>query len=397
MRTCLLIIVALLTCGFTFREAVQSIAQHSAVVALQRNAQAVRHEGVQRSAWSEPVIKFNAKNLSPAWFTGKTTPMSGFDVSIMQKIPLTGRYQHIHKAFVAAEQGLQAQAENHQRELLRSLWQILITERRLSAEHKILQENRGWLLKTLKVAEQLYTNGKSTRRAVLDIQIREAEVRTALSNKAQARHEQLAKLQYLIGQRTEIDPASIPWQLLDSTASGNGAQDYKEQALQHAVQAKRTQAQAQRTARIPDLTLAAAYRPNFDGHGNFFTFSLSLPLPLTANRSAAYAKSLQAQQQAELQLDTYRSFRNSELDFLQQRSTKIIAELQILRGETQKFARDSRRLAFISYRHGDATYAELLQSELQLQNILLKQAALQAQLAGTHLKHRYLKGATLHE
>ena len=329
MRTCLLIIIALLVSGFTFRAAVQSIAQHPAVVALRRNAQAVQHEGVQRSAWSEPVIKLSAKNLSQAWFTGKTTPMSGFDVGVMQKIPLTGRYQHIHKAFVAAEQGMEAQAENHKRELLRSLWQILITERRLSVEHKILQENRVWLRKTLKVAEQLYTNGKSTRRAVLDIQIREAEVRTALSNKAQARHEQLAKLQYLTGQRTEIDPASIPWQLLDSTASGNGAQDYKEQALQHAVQAKRTQAQAQRSARIPDLTLAAAYRPNFDGHGNFFTFSLSLPLPLTANRRAAYAKSLQAQQQAELQLDTYRSFRNSELDFLQQRSTKIIAELQI--------------------------------------------------------------------
>ena len=82
---------------------------------------------------------------------------------------------------------------------------------------------------------------------------------------------------------------------------------------------------------------------------------------------------------------------------MQQRSAKLTAELQILQGATQKFAHDSRRLAFISYRHGDATYAELLQAELQLQNILLKQAALQAQLATTQLQHRYLKGARLHE
>ena len=396
MRTQLISVVALLTCGFTFREAVQSIDQHPAVVARQHQAQAVQHEGVEQRAWSEPVVKFNAKNLTPAWLKGRTTPMRGFDVGVMQKMPLTARYQHIDKAFAATERGIQAQAENHKRELLRALWQIVITTRQLRAAHKILQENRGWLRKTLKVAEQLYTNGKSTRRAVLDIQIREAEVRTALSNTEQTRHEQLAKQQYLTEQRTEIDPASIPWQLL-STGTSRGTHDYQEQALQHVVQAKHAQARAQRAARIPDLALAAAYRPNFDGQGSFFTFSVSVPLPVTARRRAAYAKSLQAQQQAELQLNAYRSFKNSELDFLQQRGAKITAELQILRDATQKFARDVRRLAFISYRHGDATYAELLQAELQLQNILLKQATLQAQLAATHLQHRYLKGATLHE
>ena len=397
MRTCLLIIVALLTYGFTFRAAVQSLSQHPAIVARQKSAQATRHEGAQRSAWSDPIIKLNAKNLSQAWFKGKTTPMSGFDVGIMQKIPLTTRYQHLHQTFVATEQSVQAQAEDHKRELLRALWQILITDRKLRAEHKILQENRVWLRKTLKIAEKLYTNGKTTRRAVLAIQIREAEVRTALSNKSYARQEQQAKLQYLTGQRTEIDPTTILWQLLDNIAVSNYVQDYKEQALQHAVRAKAAQARAQRLARIPDFTLAAAYRPDFDGHGNFFTFSISMPLPVMASRRAAYAESLQAQQQAELQLDTYRKRKNSELDFLQQRSAKLTAELHILRRETQKFAHDSHRLAFISYRHGSATYAELLQAELQLQNILLKLAALQAQLAGTHLQHRYLKGATLHE
>lgn len=396
MRIYLISTVALLVSGFTFRTAVQSIAQHSAVAALQHSAQAVQQEGVQRSAWSEPIAKFNAKNLSAAQLKGKSSPMSGFDFGVMQKIPLSGRYRHLRRAFAAKEQSRQAQAKNHQRELLQSLWQILITVRQLRAEHKILQENRIWLRKTLKVAEQLYTNGKSTRRALLDIQIREAEVRTALSDKYHARQEQQTKLQYLTGQRTEIEPASIPWQLLSHT-SHDKTHDYRERALQHAVQAHTAQARAQRRARIPDLTLAATYRPDLDGHGNFFTFSLSMPLPVKGSRRAAYAQSLQAQQQAELQLDTYRRHKNSELDFLQQRSAKLTAALQILRRETQNFAHDSRRLAFISYRHGNATYAELLQAELQLQNILLKQVTLQAQLANTHLKHRYLKGATLHE
>ena len=56
----------------------------------------------------------------------------------------------------------------------------------------------------------------------------------------------------------------------------------------------------------------------------------------TASRRAAYAQSLQAQQQAELQLAAYRSFKNSELIFLQQRRAKLAAALQILRNETQK-------------------------------------------------------------
>ncbi len=397
MQAYLLIVIALLTSGFTFRDAVQLIDQHTAVIALQRAAQAVHQEGVQRSAWSDPVVKLSAKNLSPAWFAGKATPMSGFDVGIMQKIPLTGRYRYLHEVFVAKEQSVQAQAEDRQRELLLSLWQILITERKLRAEHKILQENRLWLRKTLDVAEQLYTNGKTTRLAVLDIQIREAEVRTALSNKDHAHQEQQAKLHYLTGQRAKIDFASVPWSLLATTPTDSDTQDYKEQALQYTRRAKTSQAQAQRAARMPDLIVTAAYRPNLDGQGNFFSFSFSLPLPVSAGRRAAYASSLHAQQQAELQLDTYRRRKSSELDFLRRRSARITAELQILRSETQKFARDSRRLAFISYRHGEATYAELLQAELQLQNILLKQTALQAQLATTHLKHRYLKGAPLHE
>ena len=217
---------------------------------------------------------------------------------------------------------MRSQAQEQQRALLQSLWKILITTRQLNAEQKILQENLTWLRKTLKVAEQLYTSGKTTRRAVLDMQIREAEVRTSLSNTYYARREQQAKQHYVIGQRREIDPASIPWQLLAGKAQDklqdkaqDKLQDYQEQALQYAVQSKNAQAQAQRAARVPDLILAAAYRPDFDGQGNFFTFSVSMPIPVTASRRAAYAESLQAQQQAELQLAAYRSNKQSQLDF----------------------------------------------------------------------------------
>ncbi len=397
MRNALLSGITLLASGFTFRTAVQSLSPHPAVVAAHHHAQAAQHTGTQQRAWHEPVVKLSAKNLPPAWSTGNTTPRRGFEISIMQKIPLTARQQNLAQAWAATAQERQAQAQHQQRKLLRALWEVLITVRKLRAEHKILQENYLWLHKTRKIAEQLYANGKSTRRAVLDIQIREAEVRTALSDTEHARQEQQAKQQYLTQRRIPIDPTSIPWQVLDDIDTDDDSHDYREQALQHAVHATRITTQAHHAARIPDLTLAAAYRPNLDGYGNLFTFSISWPLPVTASRRAAYAASLQAQQQATLQLATYRDFKSSELHLLQRRKAKTSTELRILRQETQNFARDSRRLALISYRHGDATYAELLQAELQLQNILIKQATLQAQLATIHLQHRYLQGAALHE
>ena len=137
---------------FTFRAAVRAVEQHAAVLALQHNEAIVQQEGWQRSSWHDPVIKLNAKNLSHAWFKGNTTPMSGFDIGIMQKSPPDCTFINTYIKFSL----LPSKAPRQPRLIasvsyLRSLWQILITERKLRAEHKILQENRVWLRKTLKV------------------------------------------------------------------------------------------------------------------------------------------------------------------------------------------------------------------------------------------------------
>lgn len=268
MRVLFASIIVPCLCAFTFRDAVQSLNDHHAPAALQAAAAAKQHEAAKSGAWQEPQFKLSAKNMSQAWFTGKKTPMSGFEFSLAQTIPLTTRYTYMQTAISAQQLSLQQQAADRQRLLLRKLWQILITQRKLLAEQKILQENRTWLRKTLNVAEKLYTNGRATRRDILDIQIREAEITTALSNTNHTHQEQQAMLTYLVGKKVTIAPASIPWSLLDTMAKGQ--HDYRQQALQHTLQATTQQAHARRLARVPDIMLAFSYRPNFDGQGNFF-------------------------------------------------------------------------------------------------------------------------------
>ena len=394
MRVLFAIIVVPCLCAFTFRDAVQSLNHHHAPAALQAAAAAKQHAATKSGAWREPQFKFSAKNMSQAWFTGKKTPMSGFEFSLAQTIPLTSRYTYMRAATLSQQLSLQQQAADQQRLLLRKLWQILITQRKLLAKQKILQENRTWLRKTLNVAEKLYTNGKATRRDILDIQIREAEITTALSNTHHTHQEQQAMLAYLVGKKATVVPDSIPWPLLDTIDEGQ--RDYRQQALQHKLEAATQQAHARRLARVPDVMLAFGYRPNFDGQGNFFSLHVTVPLPVTASRRAEQLRSLQAQQQVTLQLAEYQAFKHSELQVLRQRLAKLKAELNILNKGIKQFATDARRLAFTSYRLGKATYAELLQAELKLQKILLQQIALTAQLANTHLQYRYLNGAQLH-
>ena len=124
-------------------------------------------------------------------------------------------------------------------------------------------------------------------------------------------------LTYVVGKTATIVPDSIPWSLLDTLASGQ--HDHRQRALQHKLEAATHLAQARRLARVPDIMLAFGYRPDFDGQGNFFSLHVTVPLPVTASRRAEQLRSLQAQQQATLQLAEYQAFKQSELQVLQQR------------------------------------------------------------------------------
>ena len=58
--------------------------------------------------------------------------------------------------------------------------------------------------------------------------------------------------------------------------------------------------------------------------------------------------------------------------------------------KTIKFATDLRNITAKSYSLGNSSYTELLQSELKLQQILLKQIMLEAKAKQTKVELRYL-------
>ena len=82
---------------------------------------------------------------------------------------------------------------------------------------------------------------------------------------------------------------------------------------------------------------------------------------------------------------------------LESQVKKFKSELQILNEQSIKYAENSRTITSKSYGLGDATYIELLQSEIKLQSLKLKSNLLTSKYRKTKVELKLLRGEKLHE
>lgn len=380
MKFPVVIIIALFSCGLTFNEIVEQLANHPAVLALESQALAQRAAGQRLASWGDPLFKVANKNLV------------NIELAISQKFPLTAKYRLFDQAGKALQQKFSYNANHNKRLLIKRLWHTVITLRELTTSRIILEENRGWLTKALRISRQLYANAKLEQRAVLALQIRQSELDSQLSSNHRATQEQLAGLSYLLSEQVVSTVNNVPWSILTTNSSNN---DPQQQALVAQLQAKTALAEAQKAARIGDLTVSASYMHNIKMSQPTIMLGVAIPLPLSAKTSATYKEALHERQQAELVLANYRRNKASDLLRHQQQIKRLTSELAILTKTTVPLAIDAKRLAFVSYKLAKASYHELLQSELKLQALLLQQTALQAKLAQVRLEYKFRNGERL--
>ena len=69
----------------------------------------------------------------------------------------------------------------------------------------------------------------------------------------------------------------------------------------------------------------------------------------------------------------------------------------VLKNKLIKFAENSREITLKAYSLGRASYLELLQSEMKLQEFLLKETNLVSALALSKVDYKYLVGESLNE
>lgn len=380
MKFLVVTLIALFCSGLSFNEVVERLANHPAVTVFDSQASAQQAASQRLASWGDPLLKVANKNLV------------NIELGVSQTLPLTNKYRLLGEVSKALQQKASYNAKHNKRLLVKQLWQIVITSRELTASRAILEENRGWLVKALRISRQLYANGKVEQRAVLALQIRQSELDSQLSSNHRAIQEQLASLSYLVSEQVGSIVDEIPWTIL---TTNNISNDPQEQALVAQLRAKTVSTKAQQAALISDLTVSASYSHNIEMSQSTIMLGVAMPLPLSAKSSATYQQALHEQQRAELVLVDYRRNKASELLRYRQQIKRLASELTILTNTTVPLATDAKRLAFISYKLAKASYHELLQSELKLQALLLRQATLQAKLAQARLEYKFRNGERL--
>lgn len=382
--------------AITFEEAIKVLDKHESVDSVNFKSKALSEEAELKGSWGDPKFKIAAKNFPKDSLKDDQTPMTGIEFGISQKIALTTKYGNIEDAFKSLSNAYQFEAEDKKEALTKAFWEILIIKRKVSEELEILKENNTWISKILKVSKRLYSTGKTSQQALLDIQIRKSEIESELNNKKYELSQIDDRLKYLIG-TSDIEAASVPWKSL-KTNSGK-LKDNKELSLKEKLKAKDLALTASKLNYVPDLTVSLGYtkRSNIDGNGDFVGAAISFPLPFSGEKYSKHGQAVQEKYMAVKNFENYKRQKNRDISVLNKEIDKLLGELSILKEKTIKFARNSREITAKSYGLGNSTYVELLQSELKLQKILMHKVMLEAKRDIKRATLKYVKGESLNE
>ena len=382
--------------AITFEKAIKALQSHESVDSVRFKSKALSEEAELKGSWGDPKFKIAAKNFPKDSLKDDQTPMTGIEFGVSQKIALTTKYGNIEDAFKSLSNAYQFEADDKKEALTKAFWEILIIKRKVSEELEILKENNTWISKILKVSKRLYSTGKTSQQALLDIQIRKSEIESELNNKKYELSQIDDRLKYLIG-TADIKTASIPWKSLKT--SSDKLKDNKELSLKEKLKAKDLALSASKKNYVPDLTVSLGYtkRSDIDGNGDFVGAAISFPLPFAGEKYSKHGQAVQEKYMAVKNFENYKRQKNRDISVLRKEIEKLLGELSILKEKTIKFARNSREITAKSYGLGNSTYVELLQSELKLQKILMNKVMLEAKRDIKRATLKYVKGEPLNE
>ncbi|MBT7608449.1 MAG: TolC family protein [Bacteriovoracaceae bacterium] len=380
----------------SFNAYVAQIEKHSSVLAIKLDSEKLKEEGLVESSWGDPTFHVSAINFPEKSIHRNKSPMTAIKYSLSQKIALTNKFGNMKEAFDLAADGRKLDADNQKKIFIKTLWIIAIEKRRILSDLKIYNENSEWVENTLTISKKLYTNGRIGQQALLDIQIRKSDLETMIFNEEASLKIINSKLSFFNNNYTTIDLATVPWGLLDEEKIGS---DYVEYSLKKNLASKEKLLLAHYKNIIPDVTVGFSYtnRNDLDGLGDFVGLSISFPFPLSGSKYGNHNMAVQERAIADYSYRSYKSLKRAKVKEYSHIIEKINNELDNLVNKSKGYALNSREIKSKSYRLGKSTYYELLNSELQLQKILLKENELRSLLAQIKIERNYLKGAALYE
>jgi outer membrane protein TolC len=381
----------------SFDEAIKLIESHDQVESIKYRAKMIKAQGEVNSSWGDPMLKIAASNFPVDSLTDDETPMTGIEFGISQTIPLTTKYGNIEHSYNKLSDVEKFNALSVERQLKSELWKIAITKKKIIEETKIFKENASWLKNNIKTSKRLYSNGKISQEALLDLEIRKSEVDAQISNKIFDLKEIESNLIFLIGREDTLDISKTPWHLLKKKTNENV--DPTQQALESKLKSSEFLVRASKLNYVPDITIGASYRKrqDLDNNGDFVSASVSFPLPFSDKRYASNNSAVNDKYSAHKLLKNYKVKKSSTLRKIDFSISKIRAELEIINSKTIRYAENSRKVTSKAYALGEGTYVGLLQSELKLQNLMLRREEMKEKIALLRLENKLIRGEKLND
>ena len=382
--TTLIFFIAIRANAQTFNELVKDIDSHSKIESLKNKKQSISKEGKAKSRWAEPQLKLDAMNLPSEDPKLGLSPMSSVGVTLSQKVPLTSKYSNILKSYNSLADTQKYKLDILKRSIILEVWNHAITKEKIIKSIKIYEENLGWIDGMIKVSGRLYSTGKISQQAILDLKIRKSQINSSIKTNQillEKIDSSLSKLLDKPNQSISLHLNSIPWNILENTAIEEGKKTPQELLLISLAKASSYKRKADKQNRLPEINVGLNYksRDNVDSHGDFIGGFISVPIGVGA-RSYQYESSSYNYSKAKNDLRAYQNELVSFKEELKLEIKKLESELNILVSQTIKFAQTSRKISSKSYSVGSSDYLELLRSELQLQNLLLQKIEIESKI-----------------
>lgn len=383
----------------TFTELMDTLENHNLVKSKLNTSKSVLEKSRKAGSWGDPKLSISAINFPKDSFSQNRSMMTGIQFGLSQKMSFTGKYLKLRRSGEENSKSILADTKQLKREFSKMIWMFATEKERLVSELKIFNENLSWIRSNLKITNKLYATGKVPQQAVLDIQIRQSELKAQIDQNNYKQDSLKHELTALLSsdKKLDIELKSIPWGHLDKWNSSREDNDYRLKSLKHKLKASDLKVSAQRRNLIPDVTLGVSYtkRNDIDQLGDFVGASITIPIPTSSSRYADKNDALFEKISTEKKYKNYLLTKASELKKMENDIKDFSNQLSILKRETLKFAKSSRDITAKSYSRGGADYLEFLRSELQYQNQLLKKTNLISHLKNKKLNYLFLKGDDL--
>ena len=338
-------------------------------------------------ALSDPIFKIELSNVPFSNLDFDSTPMSGKQLMLSQRIPYWGKRatraaieDHATKASQAAYEDHSAIVTN---EVKQAYYDLAFLDRAIA----ITQKNRNLLKDFVRIAQTKYSVGTGLQQDVLKAQVSLSELRDRLIVLGQERRHTEARLNAVLNRMTKV-PVGRP-DIVKQTPYPYDLAELQQMAvagsshLQSLEQMTRKWQSAERLARLsyrPDFNLNLGYRQrDFTADpvkgSDFLTVGVAINLPIyrggkqdqqvreaLARRKASAARYTAAKRQVFLRIE------QAHIDIQTHREESVLYESAILPQAEQALA-----VSVAAYQVGKVDFMTLLNSQVTLLNFEIKQ------------------------